>query len=117
MLLFSRGDIYTGMTLGLVIGLFQWFVLRRHVPDASWWIAISGVGYGLGLPLAAGIGFTQMASTFGAPTSFRSPYVVLSESAVVGGALVGAITGFGLLWLLRQHFAAQQPGGDIPNVR
>ena len=39
--------------LGLVIGGSQWLVLRRHVPQAGWWVAASVIGYVAVLILAS----------------------------------------------------------------
>lgn len=38
----------TWFIYGSVIGLIQWFVLRRKVPGAAWWIVSSSLGWGLG---------------------------------------------------------------------
>ncbi|MEP7288708.1 MAG: hypothetical protein ABI947_23395 [Chloroflexota bacterium] len=99
---FVNGDIYSGAEVGLVVGFFQWLVLRQTVKEASWWIAISTLGFGLSLPLAAGIGIyrTTLSSNIGYAAN---PYITLGESAAVGGILIGAVTGFGLIWLLHQR--------------
>jgi hypothetical protein len=39
--------------LGLFIGAMQWFVLRRHIPRAAWWVPASVAGYIAVLILAA----------------------------------------------------------------
>lgn len=105
--LFAKGDLYTGAMLGLVIGLFQWLVLRGKVKDASWWIVINIVGFAVGLPLAAGIGLNAGSAFYANrfAQSGLSPYIPLSETGAVAGSIIGGITGFGLLWLLRHRIS------------
>ena len=71
-------SIVTGSVIGLAVGLAQWFVLRRVVSRAGWWVLASTAAWILGL--AGLLGGTLV------------------------GAVVGAVTGFMLDWLLRlQH--------------
>jgi len=71
-------SIVSGGVIGLAMGLAQWPVLRRVVPQAGWWVLASTAGWILGL---AG---------------------VLGSTLI--GTVVGAVTGFMLDWLLRlQH--------------
>ncbi len=63
---------------GPVAGLLQWTVLRRQIPSASWWVAASSAGWVAGMPLG---------DLNGPPAH---------------GAVYGAITATGLVWLLRQ---------------
>lgn len=65
--------VVQGAVLGAVIGTMQWFVLRRWVYRAAWWIVMSTLGWAVG--------------------------PVLGASLV--GAVVGAVTGFALELLLR----------------
>jgi len=64
-----------GGVLGLMLGVAQWFVLRRLVKSAGWWVFGSIIGWALG---ASGI--------FG---------------ITVVGAVAGAVTGFALDFMLR----------------
>ena len=64
---------------GTVVGVFQWAVLRRHVPRAGWWVLASTAGWVVGMPLG------DMAGPPGL------------------GAAYGAMTGTVLVWLLRQE--------------
>jgi len=43
--------------MGALIGLFQWFLLRRRLPKAGWWILASILGWGLIDPII-GLPFT-----------------------------------------------------------
>ncbi len=67
--------VLAGAVLGAMTGLAQWFVLRRWVRQAGWWVLISALGWAIGL-----IG-------------------VLGAS--LAGAVVGAVTGIALELLLR----------------
>lgn len=61
--------------IGTVIGIAQWFVLRRLVYQAGWWVLVSALGWTIGLTGILGM--------------------------TVVGAVVGALTGFALDFLLR----------------
>jgi hypothetical protein len=63
----------TGIMLGVVFGTAQWFILRRWVDGAGWWIVVSALGWAVG-PI------------FG---------------VLFVGAVVGAVTGIALELLLR----------------
>jgi hypothetical protein len=65
----------TGPFLGAAMGTLQWLFLRRHFYQAGWWIAVSTLGWTLGLTLLSG------------------PMLV--------GAVAGAVTGIALELLLR----------------
>ncbi len=64
---------------GAVAGILQWLVLRGQVSRAGWWVLASTVGWGLSNAVAG---------------EFSRP--------LVGGAVLGAVTGGALVWLLRQ---------------
>jgi hypothetical protein len=94
-------DLYLGMspeagqldnlfyysTLGVVIGLFQWFVLKRHVQNAYWWILVNMLAWTVG----------------------RLLFVSDSMGFVVISSVVGVATGTMLLWLSRYSM------GDVPD--
>lgn len=65
---------------GAMAGIMQWFVLRRQVSRAGWWVLASTVGWAVSMEA----------------TGFLSPNMAM---AVVG---LGAVTGLALVWLLRQ---------------
>ncbi len=62
-----------GLSTGAIVGLLQWLVLRRHLPQAGWWIGANAIGW-----LACG--------------AFAPASVTVTA----------ALTGFTLLWLLQQ---------------
>jgi hypothetical protein len=68
---------------GAVTGILQWLVLRRHVSRAGWWVLASTVGCGLGMAV-------------------MGAFAVGGFVLAVGGAVLGAVTGGALVWLLRQ---------------
>ena len=45
----------SGATLGIVVALFQWPVLRAALPRRRWWVIATAVGAGLSYGTAAGL--------------------------------------------------------------
>jgi len=74
---------------GAVTGTLQWLVLRGQVSRAGWWVLASTVGWGLSVTVARVF-----------------PWGVDDTDAlwalVVTAAVLGAVTGGALVWLLRQ---------------
>jgi hypothetical protein len=68
-------SLLPGFTLGALLGLSQWLVLRRQVYWSGWWIALSLVGWTTGLVYLPGLLLT--------------------------GAIAGLLTGVTLALLLR----------------
>lgn len=68
-------SLVAGGVLGLMLGVAQWFVLRRLVDFAGWWIFVSTIGWAIGVGGMFGIAMV--------------------------GAVAGAVTGFALDFLLR----------------
>jgi hypothetical protein len=88
-----------GILFGVVIGTLQWLVLRRHIPRASWWIAATVAGLGLGF--AASLVFSV------APDSLFVRFGGLHWNVLqdVANFLVAAlILGLSQRLVLRQHF-------------
>jgi hypothetical protein len=90
-----KGILLLGAGIGLVVGYLQWLVLKNRTRDRSGaWILANVIAWGLGLVAA-----------------FFSRFVVLAENSwmamvvppTILGAIVGAITGSMLVWLLRPH--------------
>jgi hypothetical protein len=74
---------------GAVTGTLQWLVLRGQVSRAGWWILASTVGWVLSAIVTGSIPWgVDDGSGFAA--------------LVVIGAVMGALTGAALVWLLRQ---------------
>ena len=97
LILSATSSSLVGFAVGLAVfgasvGIAQWFVLRRHVSRAGWWVLASTVGYAV---TAAGV--LDALEAFGeAILGGGSSY----EGLVLGLVLYGAITGGVLVWLL-----------------
>jgi hypothetical protein len=72
---------------GALAGTMQWFMLRRWVAGAAWWIPVSGISW--------------VAATWTYMILTRGNDVHLLVGAVVSGGLSGALTGLALVCLLR----------------
>ena len=73
---------------GAVVGTLQWFVLRGQVSRAGWWVLASTLGWGLGMAAAIALSWGVGANDF--------------VAVALTGAVLGAVTGGVLVWLLRQ---------------
>ncbi len=123
------------MILGGSIGVLQWLVLRRQVPNVGRWIPATAVGFAVGsfaypvFFLGIGIGLLQwlvlrrdlnktgwwpVLSAVAWPLAYlagltigslNSPFLEGLLSAFVTGAFAGGITGAIMLWLLRENRA------------
>lgn len=76
--------IVTYAFCGVIAAVPQWFFLIQRSPRAPWWLAASGLGWGLGLLVVL---VTRLADST-APVYFSSI-----------GAINGLVTGLGLLFL------------------
>jgi NhaP-type Na+/H+ or K+/H+ antiporter len=76
-----------GVVLGTILGLPQWLALRHHVPKAGWWVLGMVVVF-LGTSFLPAEGITLAVA------------LVLLLFVVAAGALVGAVHGLVLIWLL-----------------
>ncbi len=74
-----------GGVIGAVTGTMQWFVLRRQVARAGWWVLVSIVSWAVSQAVGA--------------------YV---QSGAALGIVYGIIAGTALVWLLR-HPASETP--------
>jgi hypothetical protein len=82
---------FTGVAAlgGAVTGILQWLVLRGKVSRAGWWVLASTVGWGLCMAVMVA-GMEAVGAVYG------------SLRMVGSGAVLGAVTGGALVWLLRQ---------------
>jgi len=84
-----------GLVAGPALAFFQWQRLRRHVPRAGWWLPANAVAWAVGMPIIF-LGAHVSAYT----TEPLRVAAGVGAALVVAGAVVGAIHGCALLWLL-----------------
>jgi hypothetical protein len=108
-----------GIVAGAVLSFFQWRVLRRALSKASWWIPANSLAWMLGLPVIfIATGAIQ------ADTPAAQIAITLAIAILFAGALVGAVHGAFLVWMLKQqvetastgstanHASGRNTGGD-----
>ncbi|MFZ5820991.1 MAG: hypothetical protein ACOYYJ_13910 [Chloroflexota bacterium] len=71
----AHTGILLGPVMGAAVGIMQWFLLRKEVDWAGWWVIISALAWTTGLTLMPGL--------------------------LTSGALPGALTGLTLVILFR----------------
>ena len=84
------GYTLVGALGGAVTGMLQRPVLRGQVSRSGWWVLASTVGWGLGMAVT------------GAGMSALAVGDICGLMSLFGGAVLGAVTGGALVWLLRQ---------------
>jgi hypothetical protein len=86
-----------GLGLGVVLGMPQWLVLRRYVNHAAWWVGANAVAWAMGMPIVLfGAGYVA------AQTSGALLVLLIALTLLVAGAVVGALHGCVLVWLLQR---------------
>jgi hypothetical protein len=96
-----------GLVLGPVLGLPQWLVLRRYVALAGWWMPAQSAARALGM-IVIFLGTNAIG-----PEGLTLGVVALLLAALaVAGAVVGAVHGLALLWLLHQPRPVEGPGRE-----
>jgi hypothetical protein len=93
-----------GFVLGPVLGIPQWWILRRHVAQAWQWIPANAVAWMLGMPVI----FAMMGLVPAGTPSVWAILLVLTTLAVAG-AVVGATHGIILVRLLTQPVSSKPP--------
>jgi len=79
--------VVKGSLFGFSIGFLQWFVLRRYVRRAGWWILVTAVSMVISWTAWEIVGDTE------------GPRLLYG--IILTGVLFGATTGIPLVWLLR----------------
>lgn len=87
-----------GLGLGLALGVPQWLVLRQYLPHAAWWIPANALAWALGMPMIFFGAGAVPAGMSGAPMM-----LLVAAILAAAGALVGAVHGWVLLWLLKRR--------------
>jgi len=90
------GSLLSGLLIGVSIGVAQWWVMRRMVRRAEWWVVTNTVGWLLG-PQLATLGVSA-AAAFGLDPA--TGIGALVASALIGLA-TGIFSGIALNWLMR----------------
>jgi hypothetical protein len=99
------GAVVLGLVFVLSLGGAQWWVLRRHLTKARWWIVVNAVAWPVGVAIPV-IALSAIPDDVSAPVRA----VVALGSGVMMGAVVGAITGAALVWLLRTQEGCGESG-------
>lgn len=91
-----KAVFWLGAWVGTVLGLAQWLVIRTHVRKGFLWVFANALAWGLGLLTV----FTG--ANFITPGEFtlETTFIRLVTGATTG-VVIGAITGIGLVWLLK----------------
>jgi hypothetical protein len=80
---------------GVVLGIFQSLVLRRHVRWSGLWIVASGLGWGLSWPAAGGLDWVVASVVVDEIVGFAVLYAIIA-------AISGVFTGPALVLLMRR---------------
>jgi hypothetical protein len=84
------------LLFGVIVGLLQWPVLRREIPNIWAWISANVLGWTLGFFVSQIV----VGQLFG-PDSYNQALVTAISSGV-SGFIAGALTGLALVWIVRQ---------------
>lgn len=87
-----------GLVLGPVLGFARWLVLRRHVRRAVLWMPANALAWAFGMVVVFA-GADPAAA--GGASVVTAALVLLALAAA--GAVVGAVHGVALVWLLRSR--------------
>jgi hypothetical protein len=82
----------------ILLSVCQWFVLRRWMPRAGWWIIISIAGWVPSFVFAIAATYIQISN--------ESPFTAVAIA--IGTILPFAVAAGGMAWLLRQTLSACQ---------
>lgn len=103
-----------GLTIAFVVagalnGVMQQRILRHHVRYSGWWVPASAIGWGLGvIGFAAGFAILHPIMPKAESPLIGIPF--LMGLLALGSVFYGIVTGWTLIWLLRQ------PIQQMPNT-
>jgi len=86
---------------GALSGVMQQRILRRHVRQSGWWVPASAIGWGLGV---IGFGISTVFAMNNGMSRSLPVHIVrdLAMPLIMASVFYGIITGWTLIWLLRQ---------------
>ncbi|HUE83024.1 MAG TPA: hypothetical protein VMM84_12995 [Pyrinomonadaceae bacterium] len=96
----SPYSLYLAVILaGLIVGIFQAFILRSRFHNTGWWVVGSVVGWSMASATIA------LADTLSRAHSLRGVWGALAYLATVaaGGLVLGIVTGIALVGMLRNR--------------
>jgi hypothetical protein len=94
-----------GLVAGPLLAAFQWLRLRTVIAQRTLlWLAANAAAWALGMPL---IFLGAQANELGAGPVLTG--VAVAASIFVAGAVVGAVHGAVLVWLVRNHTSHGRP--------
>jgi hypothetical protein len=85
-----------GLALGPVLGFPQWLVVRRFVSHGALWMSANAIAWAFGMVVI----FVGIDPAISSGVDLLS-VTILALTLACAGAVVGAIHGFALVWLLR----------------
>lgn len=85
-----------GLVAGTILGTPQWLVLRRHVRRAALWIPANALAWAPGMVMA----FVAVDLLFATGIGISAVVLAIAALAAIG-AVVGAIHGLVLIWLVQ----------------
>jgi len=97
------GAVLGYLLFGAIIGLVQWPVLRREIPNALSWVIASIFGWALGAYLS------QVVLALFSDGSPIDPLVSTAVIVGVTGLVAGAITGLAFVRIVRQPDRYERP--------
>jgi len=86
------GSALGGLAIGTALGLGQWLVLRRHVPEARWWVLANAIGWSIGWSII------ELVDSDAAGGVQATAYLV----GAIGASIAGVVTASTLVWLWRR---------------
>jgi hypothetical protein len=84
------------LLFGLIIGLVQWPVLRREIPNLAIWIIANMIGWTVGFFLAT------LVELFIYNNYRLEPWLISMIVRTLGGLIAGGIVGVALVWIVRE---------------
>lgn len=84
------------LLFGVIVGLLQWPILRREIPNIWAWILANVLGWTLGFFISQIV----VGQLFG--PDFYNQALVTAISSGTSGFVAGAVTGLALIWIVRQ---------------